>query len=317
MGKYFTVHYRRMESSDSQHSLEEIVRAALQETAGRAKIMDLWTNRVWQDTSVDDSDMTLMNYSKDLGHINKGYFGDLTIYSGESMQSFLESIPDKAILPVVQDSPPQNLKFIRATMYWLIIKNHVLIIPRRSISIKQFEKYLTWLLKDKTKKVSTEIELISHFDLDEVGGHWDDIRKITIGGAVARDTVQHFDLERRKIVDWSMAGKILEVLLGGKAYVDEVLNEVPPDADLDVSVSVGYKTYRRKIEKNPLKKALRNLPEGEIKVLGKNGIATKNDIRLNRRVYVQCDNDLVNLEDVCEKLYTVFSYFTKSGKIPK
>ena len=64
-----------------------------------------------------------------------------------------------------------------------------------------------------------------------------------------------------------------------------------------------------------MKKALRNLQDGEITAIGKHGRLTGKDIRLSYPVRVLTDGSLLDPADVRAKLKSAYDYFVENGKI--
>ncbi len=84
---------------------------------------------------------------------------------------------------------------------------------------------------------------------------------------------------------------------------------------LEVSVHIGYKTRRRKLSRQPMQKALRNLPEGEITAVGKTGRLSGKDIRLSYPARVDLIGSLLAPNDVARALLEAYDYFVANGKI--
>ncbi len=165
-------------------------------------------------------------------------------------------------------------------MYWMVIGNHVMTIQSRSLTTKHLEQYLTWLLKERTAQMAQNghVLLTAKFDSAEVGGDLEDIREIIVGGTGAveaaparlphppvaeREVDQHVDVGARR--SWGeRAIKVLQAVMNNEADVQNLLESIPEDADLDVSVHIGYKTKKRRVTRAPMQQALRNLPDGEI-----------------------------------------------------
>lgn len=64
-----------------------------------------------------------------------------------------------------------------------------------------------------------------------------------------------------------------------------------------------------------MQEALRNLPDGEIKAVGKHGRLTGKDLRLSYPVRVLSTGSLLDPSDVRDKLRAAYDYFLENGKI--
>jgi hypothetical protein len=235
------------------------------------------------------------------------------------------------MLPVEQRPPPAGREYIHSMMFWMAIGNHVLIIQSRSLSTKHLEDYLTWLLCQRTQQMHDHghVLLAAKFDSDEVGGDLDDVREIVVGGTGAvqaamaplpqergqeREVDRHVEVGARR--SWGeRAVSVLRAIMNNEADVQNLLQDIPQGADLDVSVHIGYKTRKRRLARAPMQQALRNLPEGEITAIGKSGRMTGNDIRLSFPVRVLCNGSLLEPDDARAKLRDAYDYFVANGKI--
>jgi len=328
--KSLTVHYRRMDDpvgALNGATLEERVRGALADQFNGGALAEHWNRRAWI-VPPDNSDTLLMNLYHDDG---VSFFGDLTVYTQGYMQALLHNEPDIAMLPVEQQPPPVGREYIHSMMYWMVIGNHVLTIQSRSLSTKHLEQYLTWLLTERTVQMAQNghVLLTAKFVGDEVGGDLDDIREIIVGGTGAveaaparlphetvaeREVDQHIDVGARR--SWGQrAIEVLRAIMNNEADVQNLLENIPEGADLDVSVHIGYKTRRRRVTREPMQQALRNLPDGEITAIGKHGKLTGKDIRLSFPVRVVSTGSLLDPIDVRAKLRAAYDYFVENGKI--
>ena len=329
--KSLTVHYRRMEDpvgALNRGTLETHVRNALQHIVKKEPLSKHWKHRAWI-VPPDQSDTLLMNIFHDDG---VSFFGDLTLYTKGFMQALLRNELNVAMLKVEQMPPPEGREYIHSMMYWMVLGNHVLTIQSRSLNTKHLERYLTWLLKEKTAQMGAngQILLTAKFDSQEVGGDLEDLRKIIVGGTGVMDAVsaqppekpvesvrevtEHVDVGARR--SWGeRALDILRAVMGNETDVQKLLQSMPDDADLDVSVHIGYKAKKRLVTRAPMQQALRNLPEGEITAIGKHGTMTGKDIRLSFPVSVLFNGSLLELDDVRKKLKSAYTYFVENGKI--
>jgi hypothetical protein len=64
------------------------------------------------------------------------------------MQTLLAQAADAPMVAVEQQPPPKGEEYVHSMMYWLAVKNHLLMIQSRSLGSKQLEEYLSWLVKD-------------------------------------------------------------------------------------------------------------------------------------------------------------------------
>ena len=259
------------------------------------------------------------------------FFGDLTQYTKGYLQALIEEKEDTPTLAVEQEPPPAGKEYVHSMMYWMVVGNHALVIQSRSLTTKNLEEYLGWLLRDRTTTISPTVNVIlqAEFDAAQVGGDLDDIREIIVGGATSTMTIAEAPpAPPERIVEtdayrelatrrpWhERAIEVLKAVMTNEADVSKLLQSIPPDADLQVSVHIGYRTKRRRVSRAPMQQALRNLPEGEIKAVGKTGQISGTDIRLSYPARVQTNGNLLVPDDVVRALWEAYEHFVNNGKI--
>ena len=237
---------------------------------------------------------------------------------------------DAPTLDVEQEPPPEGKEYIHSMMYWMVIKNHMLIVQSRSLNAKKLEEYLTWLLKDRTATIDPtgQVILQAKFDNTDVGGDLEDIREIIVGGATgvaASSTAESVEEQVSETETYRAIGErrpwrdraveVLRAVMKNEADVQELLDSIPEDAALQVAVHIGYKAKRRRVTRAPMQHALRNLPEGEITAIGKHGRLTGKDIRLSYPASILKQGSLLDPEDVVRALRQAYTHFVENGKI--
>jgi hypothetical protein len=288
------------------------------------KLSAHWKHRAWV-VPPSAEDTLLMNLHHDGGD---HYFGDLTQYTKGYMQTLLAQVIDAPMIAVEQQPPPKGKEYVHSMMYWLAVKSHLLMIQSRSLGAKHLEEYLTWLLKDQTAAITQtgQVILQAKFDAADVGGDLDDIREIIVGGKSAAITGPVAKPERAREVERyrRVAEKrplrermvdVLRAVMNNEADVQKLLQGIPEGGNLEVAVHIGYKTRKRDVSRAPMQQALRNLPEGEITAVGRDGKMTGNDIRLSHRVNVLKNGSLLDANDVVRALREAHKYFVDNGKI--
>ena len=327
-----TIHYRRLEDvtgAFGARTVHTALRAALRHEINGEKLGEHWSRRAWT-VPPSDEDTYLMN----LHHDHRDYFfGDLTHYTKGYHQALLAQASDAPMVQVEQLPPPRGKEYIHSMMYWMAVRNHLFMIQSRSLGSKQLEEYLTWLLKDRAGIISGSGHVIlkAKFDADEVGGDLDDIQEIIVGGRAPSATEvadkpqpgaagfaegdEYHKLGTRKPL-WTRALDVLRAAMSNEADVQEFLRSVPPEAELDVSVHIGYKARtRRPISRAPMQTALRNLPDGEITAKGPGGRMTGNDIRLTYKANVIKNGNLLDIDDAIRALREAHDHLAHNGKI--
>lgn len=326
--KSLTVHYRRLAdvtNAFKRTTLESAIRTAIAHRIDGVAISEVWRSRAWAPAD-EGGDTMLMNVYHDDGG---SFFGDLTQYTNGFMQALLDQQPDVPTLAVEQQPAPSGKEYIHSMMYWLVKSNHIFIIQSRSLSARHLEKYLTWLLKERSSVIDStgQVILNARFDVDDVGGELEDIKEIIVGGA-APSALSATETTNGKPVDvdsyrsvgtkrpWQdRALDVLRAVMSNEADVQDLLRSIPEEANLQVDVHIGYRTRKRRLSRAPMQQALRNLPEGDIAAVGRHGRVSGNDIRLSFPVRIAVEGSLINPEDARNKLFSAYEYFVENGKI--
>jgi hypothetical protein len=330
-----TIHYRRLEDitgAFGTRTLHAAIRSALRHRVEGERLGEHWGRRAWA-IPPSDEDTYLMN----LHHDHREYFfGDLTHYTKGYHQALLAQASDAPMVQVEQLPPPRGKEYIHSMMYWMAIESHLFMIQSRSLGSKQLEEYLTWLLKERTGTIGNtgQVILKAKFDSDDVGGDLDDIQEIIVGGRAPTATEvaakhpaqpptptaftegdEYHKLSTRKPL-WTRAIDVLRAAMSNEADVQKLLESVPPEAELDVSVHIGYKSRtRRPVSRAPMQTALRNLPEGEITASGPGGRMTGKDIRLSHKASVIKNGNLLDIDDAIRALREAYAFLVNNGKI--
>lgn len=199
------------------------------------------------------------------------------------------------------------------------------------------EEYFSWLLGERTRVVSGNdaIRLMCEFDRQQVGGDLDEISSIEIGGIAPETAVQPSfgtpgapnveEIETTESVGsraayFERARKVLRALLG-QAGAQEIMDSVPDEASLEVKVNIGFKSKRRRLNKEfmgDIASGLRNLPDGEMRVRGKSGEMRGSDVRLSEDMSVKRlsnDSGLLDMEHALEQMLEVHRRFVHDGKV--
>lgn len=324
-----TIHYRRFTDEHGLlggRTLEEFVNNALDTEADGGRLKADWSRR----TRLLPPDETDTHFINLFGDSNGHFFADLTHFTRGHMQALLERAENTPILNVSQMPAPEGREYLHSVMYWLTRGNHVLVLQSRSVGTKQLEEYLSWLLHERSGLVdrSESIVLEMVLDADEVGGDLEDITSIVIGGsplapapepAVRRDggdrEVEEYRGIERKHAWAARMKEVLRAVMNSDADVDELLESVPDGADLDVVVQIGYKLKRREVTRAPMQRALRNLPDGDIRAVSKNGRQSGRDVRLSYSARVAKIGSLLDPVDVERALREAYDSFVNNGKI--
>lgn len=239
---------------------------------------------------------------------------------------------------IAEQKAPDGTEYLHGMAYWLACGDHFYMIQHVSIPAKAMEEYLTWLLRDQSKVIGAQnsVELQFEFDRAQVGDDLGNVKSVEVGGFVPETLPKEEDSpapgdrvidveEKETIGDRLLRGfaaskKILVDLLG-EVGAQKIIDSMPPEAALEVRVSIAYRATKRKIGKEfmaNLAAGLRNMAEGEIRIRGKDGEIKGEDARLSQDMNVtkiRENSSLLDLEDALKQMLEVHRRFLYDGKI--
>jgi hypothetical protein len=340
--KQVTIHYRRFQREEEtlgMDSLEKLVRRAMLSRVSGHRLRDRYRSRIWK-REVDGTDNLFTNLYDDPVDC---VFGDVIHFSHDHMQAVFDTGQENSPVVNVEQLPaPTRREYIHSMMFWMVKGDHAFVIQSQSLTTKALEDYLGWLLTQRTRTVvpPSPVLLASKFDPGLVGGDIQDIKEIVVGGIVAPapvlpaeeedsiaqlgpvrevETTQTGTVATAHESGWTRAKNVLEALFGGTANVEEILRQVPAEADLSVDVHIAYKTKKRQISREPLKRlelGLRNLAEGDVRVIGKSGtLSASGDLRLQYPAGILLEGRLLNPTDVLRAFREAYQALVQNGRI--
>ena len=338
------IHYRRVMRENNafpNETLSDRISAALNKTlSDGTTVRGKPENRVC--TIGQDAKRTLNNF-----HIGDGdVFGTICAFTPNEMQALLKIVGDheqpkqeelSKVLEawdIAEKAAPEGHAYLHGIAYWLAIEDHFYVIQHTALQSKAMEEYLTWLLRDKAGVIASHqsVHLQVVFDRGQLSE--DDLSAIHIGGLMPRVAEQSPDGTQTRVVEveelesvgdkvkatFGKAKQIIEDLLG-PIEAGRIIEAMPPEAVLEVSVSIGYKATKRKLRKafmSELASGLRNMADGEIKVIGKSGVAKGDDARLSMDMNIEKvsgNSSLLDLEDARSQMIEVHRRFIHDGKL--
>lgn len=339
------IHYRKLRRDNGQFptgSLSAKVREAFTVKKDTVAIGDSVVLRITDAPRAEGYQRLLNDY-----HDGEEFvFGDMCLFAPGQMQSLLQLSADPThptldevmkAWSIAESKAPDGHEYLHGIAYWMAIGDHFYQIQHVAIPTKAMEEYLTWLLRDQAKVISgTEyVELQAEFDRDQIGGDMD-IKSVEIGGLVPEtvkpadglDSTQpsikevetHESMGDRIAARWEKARQIIVDLLG-EVEAEKLIESMPADAALEVTVNIGYRATKRKIGKefmSNLAAGLRNAPDGELKIRGRDGEIKGDDARLATDMSIRKMSEssgLLDLSHALEQMLEVHRRFLHDGKI--
>ena len=325
--RYATVHYRRLASAgDLSGSLVDAIANALAATVNGVRYGDSWQQRV-ETLPTDPPQSRFINNVHTDGATA---FGTLCAYTEAQMQALIDTSAAAPNVNISDARPPHGNDYLHGIAYWLVVGDHCYLVQHPRVTSKTLEDYLTWLFR-KTSQVDTQaVVLRSEFDIASVGGDPEDVVDLQVGGIAPEPPEQTGRMTEREIVErrsleevtprFSAAKKVIESVFG-ELGANRIMNDVPPGAALEVTVNIGYRAKRRKMDRSTLKDIgtqLRNLGDGEVKIRGRTGSVHGEDARLHMKMpfkLIRQNGSLLDLEDARSQLRKVHERLLEDGKI--
>ena len=344
--KYSTVHYRKLfrDNDDFPPSfpLSKAISKALQQKKNGVKYSQDWQLR----RMPTPNDETKTRFINEIHIDDASVFGVLCVFTPEQMHALIElqrqqketSADDTSALvsnvDIAETKAPIGTEYLDGIAYWLVIEDHCYIVQHTAVQTKVLEEYLTWLLRNETSTIDQNhiVVLRADFDLGSVGGNLDNIKSVEIGG-LATVSVEDFEspateitesIERRSVGNLKASfGKALKIVneILGETKASKIMENMPSEAALDVTVNIGYRTVNRKISPEFMKDlatGLRNAGDGEIKIRSKDGTIKGDEARLHLNMPFRRKRPngiLLELEHAREQLTEVHRRFLSDGKI--
>ncbi|MCM5554114.1 hypothetical protein M4J39_13045 [Pleomorphomonas sp. NRKKF1] len=347
------VHYRRLDRAVSicgTESLASAISNALEKPMGSGDTLrSKASHRMTSFPNATENKLLLNNI-----HINREedlVFGNICLFLPGDMQAILDLVSkdeehrslDEVLseLSIYEMKAPEGSEYVHAITYWCAIGDHFYQIQHQALSTGPIQDYLNWMLCEKSGYLhpGNRIVLKSVFDREQMGADLGDIKEIQIGGIVPetipqetrlapytedeakiREYTETRGLGDRIVSSFNSAKKILDDLLG-PLKAQQLIDQMPSEAALEVRVSIGYRAQRRRIDKQfmrNLESGLRDLPDGQIRVKGKDGEFLGSDARLSLDMNVKrmgTSSSLLDLEDVLRQFKEVHRRFLFDGRI--
>ena len=344
--KRVKIHYRKLDRSVSQFpqkTLSTAIREALSSQIGGRAIGNSVKLRISNVVNAEG----LQRVANDVFLSQDRVFGNICLFAPGQMQAFLKVLDSEEhpsldqvmrAWSIAEAQAPRGHEYLQAMSYWMAIGDHFYQIQHTSLQAKALEEYLTWLLREQAGVILPEhqVKLQFEFDRQQVGGNLGDIKEIEVGGLVPETMPDPASVEQRKgkMIDYEARGslgdqiaqglqaskRVLEAAFG-ESQTKALLESVPADASLEVKVNIGYRAKRRKLDRtfmSDFASGLRNIPDGELRIIGKDGIIKGDDARLSHDMNVRHlseTSSLLDLEHTHEQMLEVHRRFLYDGLI--
>jgi hypothetical protein len=278
-------------------------------------------------------------------------FGTVCLFSPGQLQALLrvaseaDGHPNLAevleALEIAEAAAPVGHEYVHGMTYWMAVDDHFYQIQHVTLQAKAMEEYLTWLLRDHTQAIGPQHAVVLQWKFDRAQVGDDELSSIEVGGLMPEtfrpplsddavvqtpSTGESEEVSTRETVGERVANtfaKARQVLVDliGEVETDKIIENMPPEAALDVRVNIGFRARKRKLRReamNNLETGLRNIADGEVIARGKNGEVRGDDARLSLDMGVKRISDtsgLLDPADAFRQMQEVHRRFLHDGKL--
>ena len=301
------------------NSLLAAIRAALAERysgdvigqCARARVADL----------EQSGQLTLLNnIAGELAAAN--YFcGELVLYrKGFDVPAIEEEMDDtKNSFNIKQFQTDGKSKPVEGALYFAVIGDHVGIIASNAVTPRWLERYLTWLLKDRTEVIAVENRIELNAKIDIVDGKGRTAAKAMTIHPQANDRAKgdQSTLKERASGAGSTVLEVLKLLGFGDNAIEAVRKDIPPGGRLegDFRVYIKEGNRSRPLSEDTVDHAFRNLPADQLEFEAKGAKIRGNKIQLSEPTKVKQIGAILDVEDALAKIVEQLYRWNQNGDI--
>ena len=239
-----------------------------------------------------------------------------------------------AAINIAEQKAPSGKEYLHGLSYIYLIKDHFYIIQHQSLQANSVEEYINWILEkagiiEKDKKFSLKAD----FDRAQIGD-LSEIKSVEVGSSMLSsvdsksfDQIKAVDGEDfRRIGEQTLRGvsdfasDVLKSLFG-ETQARKILESIPDEANLEMKINLGLRSRKKGIERSVMQEiagSLRDLPDGQVRVRGRDGEIKGEDARLSADMTVKTlsqSSSLLSLEDALATFKEVHRRFLFDGRI--
>lgn len=243
-------------------------------------------------------------------------FGVLASYERGTHQLTVVDDDEAEMLTVEQVAPPKSddnkrQEFLEGVCYFGVSKNHVVLVPSRSLGAKPTEQHLNWLLEhagmlERQNRVGFSDQIAQVTKARIRASH---VKQVEIGAPLIepREVDAKPDATGQKIAAFEYRGlgmDILRQVLGDK--LDDMRLSDAVDGNIEVTLKIRYKrTTTEKAHKvlDNIALAVRNLDEDEVRInLAGGGTVKGSELKLSAPISIQARDGIPNPDELFEKM---------------
>jgi hypothetical protein len=312
--KSVRVQYRRVDTSKglggNSEVLSELMRRSLGHSVDGRTVAEDVLLRIRED---EFEGTTVFNGQRVTEHGT--VFGELVHYEpGANIPLIRRAQGDLSNAPVAeldlrQDKVTDDHELVRGALYFKCRENHICIIEH-GLSAERLQRFLNWLLVEKTGVVSPEYRLFLLPSLEAKGG-LDDVEKIIVRPEPAGPLHQVLHrADEHHSVGGSRLWRMLKSVFSDTTDLEALALE--RDASIELTLEIKLTSQRGvvRLDSKDTQRLLRDVPLGELKLISKTG--RQEGSRITSRSFptkVQYDGAFLSRLDAWAKLNEADDYF--------
>ena len=313
------VHYKRAVFMNCETTLQDVISSIISKNGSASKVSD---RREKISSNNSDGSFKVINKNENYETI---LFGQLILFEQGKSQALMTIDDDLEYYDInsitseqiklssdekltEEDAKKIKREFIDSILHFGIFKNHVMIVQSKSLTSKDIENHLNWLIRNFYDGVKEDTVLILQDKPTESTikiMEKTPVKSIKLGSLPlkAEDTINQSHtpnkLEKVKKIKYMPIGKggsILKAALGEDIFNDLNLEDSLDDANIQVNLEI---TYFRKTTKSgqrvldSLACSMRHIDEEDIQIdLTGGGVIKGGQLKLKGNLSVQYNNGL-------------------------
>ncbi len=314
------VHYKRAQFSSGEITLQDMLANILNDASPFGKAC----NRHEQ-INQDVSDSILINHHKTF---NGMLFGQLIFIEYGKAQSFLsldKESNEYVIEPLTLDSiskseseseTTKQRQFVDSILYFGVIENHIAVVQSRSLTARNLEQHLNWLLVQAGQLNNGNIVILKDTASADVREKLEksSAKSLIIGAPLHSEqksqAVLATDIIHAEKVSFGLYGKGADILkkLIGADIIEGMSLEDALDNKANLKMHVVL-TYDRKTSESGQKvldtvaASMRHMPDDDFQIKLKSGATIKgNELRISDKLNIEMINGTVNESGLCTQM---------------
>ncbi|AQT45467.1 hypothetical protein BBC0244_017890 [Bartonella apihabitans] len=306
------VHYCNFKNGKSSKTLQDLLTLALSHEEESIAIRDQIGLRRCK---IDESEVLLNRCDE----TNNFIFGELVLFNKGENITVLASQRNNKVMNLEQIKTPDGKPLVKGITYWFAKRNHFLIVQGANIPMKIINKYLSWLLNEKTKVFPDEIIVDAKLEFEDRNAP--SVTSVQIRTS-SEPQISYFrqttkSAGEHSVSDESTIFDVLKRIGFTDANIENLKEEAGPEGSfsLDITFKITENRRRKELSAVKLSSLVPDL-DAEVILHGKYGKQVGKLITLNYPdAQVQEIGSLLDPDSVLKAFTRAYCYFVSEGYI--